>query len=259
MTDNQHDESKLERIIRKIKRCLALSKSSNENEAAIAMRQAQALMREHRLSEADVQMSDVGEVESSHSRPTRRPLWDQHLSSMVAKVFGCKSLRYQHWCEVKQRRVERATFVGVTPTQHIALYAYESLLIKVTIARKEYAASVRSGRCRSAYSAETAGDHFAVAWVGEVYNKLQALVPRGKSDPLMDQSRSSRDLIAVEVRDQALVADYLAGKKVGKARKRAEVELDLDAQIAGMLAGRKAELHAGLATGAQGTLQIASA
>lgn len=33
MTGQQYDETKLERIIRKIKRCLALSKSSNENEA----------------------------------------------------------------------------------------------------------------------------------------------------------------------------------------------------------------------------------
>nr|WP_311138699.1 DUF2786 domain-containing protein [Pseudomonas amygdali] len=32
-----------------MKHCLALSQSSNENEAATAMRQAQALMREYHL------------------------------------------------------------------------------------------------------------------------------------------------------------------------------------------------------------------
>ena len=63
MAHQQHDESKLERVIRKIKRCLALSKSSNENEAATAMRQAQALMREYRLTEMEVHLSDVGVVE----------------------------------------------------------------------------------------------------------------------------------------------------------------------------------------------------
>ncbi|WP_404821336.1 DUF2786 domain-containing protein [Pseudomonas huaxiensis] len=47
MTEQQRGESKLERFIRKIKRCLALSKSSNENEVAAAMRQAQTLMREY--------------------------------------------------------------------------------------------------------------------------------------------------------------------------------------------------------------------
>ena len=70
MTEQQHDESKLERVIRKIKRCLALSKSSNENEAATAMRQAQALMREYRLTELDVRLSDVDEVQSEKSGRT---------------------------------------------------------------------------------------------------------------------------------------------------------------------------------------------
>lgn len=39
------DGSERERVIRKIKRCLALGESSNPNEAEMAMRQAQALMR----------------------------------------------------------------------------------------------------------------------------------------------------------------------------------------------------------------------
>ena len=58
MPDKKIDDAKLERVIRKIKRCLALSASSNETEAATAMRQAQALMREYRLTELDVQLSD---------------------------------------------------------------------------------------------------------------------------------------------------------------------------------------------------------
>lgn len=73
MTEQQHDESKLERVIRKIQRCLALSKSSNENEAATAMHQAQTLMREYRLTELDVRLSDVDEVQSEKSRANRRP------------------------------------------------------------------------------------------------------------------------------------------------------------------------------------------
>ncbi len=83
MSEQQHDESKLERIIRQIKRCLALSKSSNETEAATAMRQAQALMREYRLTEIDVRLSDVGEVESDSSRAKRRPTWARDLGSIV--------------------------------------------------------------------------------------------------------------------------------------------------------------------------------
>lgn len=152
MTEQQHDESKLERVIRKIKRCLALSKSSNENEAATAMRQAQALMREYRLTELDVRLSDVDEVQSEKSRANRRPTWDRHLSGIVARVFGCRPLSYKHWCESSGRMVERALFVGVMPAPQIAMYAYETLLTKLTQARRDYVASVRSGKRRSAYS-----------------------------------------------------------------------------------------------------------
>ena len=45
MSAHQIDEKKLERVIRKIKHCMALAQSANENEAATALRQAQALMR----------------------------------------------------------------------------------------------------------------------------------------------------------------------------------------------------------------------
>lgn len=250
MSDNQIDPKKLERAIRKIKHCLALSQSSNENEAATAMRQAQALMREYQLTETDVKLSDVGEVESSMSRAERRPLWDQHLSAVVASVFNVKSLRYKHWCNIKNRRVERAIFVGVSLAQHIALYAYETLLARLTLARKEYVAGVRSGRYRSGYSASTAGDHFAIAWVGQVHSKLQELVPRGEEDAALPQA-VGQVVVAVEAQHQTLIQAYLADQKVGKARKARECELDLDAQIAGMLAGRKVDLHAGLASGAE--------
>ncbi len=250
MHNTKPDESKLERVIRKIKRCLALSQSANEHEAATAMRQAQALMREHRLSENDVRASDVGEVKSSMAKVTRRPAWDQQLSAVVAATFNCQALRYTHWCKSKGRRVERAKFVGVMPAHHIALYAYEALLVKLTKARSDYVSGVRAGRYRSAYSPETAGNHFALAWVGAVRSKLRELVPKGV-DEASSASTTGTDLVLAEAQDKALIAHYLSSQAVGKARKSAPLELDLNAQIAGMLAGSRVELHAGLATGAQ--------
>ncbi len=259
MTEQNADQKKLERAIRKIKHCLALSQSSNENEAATALRQAQALMREYRITELDVKLSDVGEIESSQSRATRRPSWDRDLGAVVADIFGCKALSLRSWCKIKNRPVERAIFVGVTPAQHIALYAYETLLAKLTLARRDYVARVRSGKSRSDYSPETAGNHFAVAWVGQVYGKLKRLVPQGEEDAQIQHAPSGRGLMSVETQSKALIDQYLSSQEIGKPRKRPESELDLDAQIAGMLAGMKVELHAGLATGSVGAPQISQA
>jgi hypothetical protein len=210
------------------------------------------MMREYRLTEMDVKLSDVGEVESSMSRATRRPVWDRTLSAAVAKAFACKTLRHTHWCKIKGRRVERAAFVGVAPAQHIALYAYETLLVKLTQARKEYVASVRAGRFRSDNSPETAGDHFAVAWASEVWRKLEELVPKGETDQALPLHSNGTDLVAVAAQDKALIEHYLSDKQIGKARKQSPLELDLNAQIAGMLAGQKVDLHVGIARAGEG-------
>jgi hypothetical protein len=258
MSAQQIDEKKLERAIRKIKHCLALAQSANENEAATALRQAQAMMREYRLTEMDVKLSDVGEVESSMYRATRRPVWDRTLSAAVAKAFGCKTLRHTHWCKIKERRVERAVFVGVAPAHHIALYAYETLLAKLTQARKEYVAGVRAGRFRSNYSPDTAGDHFAVAWASEVWRKLEELVPKGETDEALPLHSNCTDLVAVAAQDKALIEHYLSDKQIGKARKQNPLELDLNAQIAGMLAGQNVDLHAGLARAGDDLLSLSA-
>ena len=46
----------------KIKKCLARAKSANEHEAAQALKQAQALMREFEVTEQDVEWSQVNEA-----------------------------------------------------------------------------------------------------------------------------------------------------------------------------------------------------
>ncbi|WP_323150744.1 DUF2786 domain-containing protein [Pseudomonas glycinae] len=254
MSAQQIDEKKLERVIRKIKHCLALAQSANENEAATALRQAQALMREYRLTEMDVKLSDVGEVESQFTRAERLPVWERSLAGAVASVFGCTSLYARQYCKEKDRIIARTSFVGVTPAQHIALYAFEALLTKLKFARKQYVAAVRAGVHRSSYSAETAGDHFGMAWVNEVYGKLIALVPKGEDDT--PPASDGRDIIVVEAQDKALITEYLSNKGVGKARKAREVDIDLNAQIAGMLAGRRVDLHAGIARGGDDTLAL---
>ena len=127
MSAHQIDEKNLERVIRKIKHCMALAQSANENEAATALWQAQALMREHRLTDMDVKLSNVGEVESALFRAKRRPAWDQQLSIAVAEAFSCTTLRRRRWSGSEDKIIECATFVGISPAQNIALYAYEAL------------------------------------------------------------------------------------------------------------------------------------
>lgn len=202
-------------------------------------------------------MSDVGEVESALFRAKRRPAWDQQLSIAVADAFSCTTLRRRQWSSSKGQVVECATFVGVSPAQNIALYAYEALQTKLTQARKTYCSGVRSGLHRSQYSAEIAGDHFALAWVWEVQSKLKALAHQGDDNPL-EHPATSQGLIAIQEHDKAMISEYLATQDIRQSRKSKGIELDVNAQIAGMLAGSKVDLHAGIARGDNNTLRLSA-
>jgi len=64
--------SKQNKIIHKIRKCLALSKSANEHESAIALRQAQKLMLEHGISDNEIQAHEANErnIRASASKKT---------------------------------------------------------------------------------------------------------------------------------------------------------------------------------------------
>ena len=67
---------------------------------------------------------------------------------------------------------------------------------------------------------------------------------------------TGHDLVSIQAQDKALISEYLATQEIGKSRKGKAVELDLNAQIAGMLAGSKVELHAGIARGGDDILAL---
>ncbi len=78
-----------EEAILKIKKCLALAKSANENEAAIALRQAQALMREFQI---DPDLLDIVEA-SCESKATKVPqAWESSLVMTIARAMQCKPI-----------------------------------------------------------------------------------------------------------------------------------------------------------------------
>src|SRR4051812_44483708 len=81
--------------MRKIRKCLDLAndKRGDQNLAATALRQAQALMREHGITEDHVKMSGVSETPvKSKVGITRPPAWETLLLEIVCKAFGCASL-----------------------------------------------------------------------------------------------------------------------------------------------------------------------
>jgi hypothetical protein len=155
----------LEDALKKIKKCLALSRSANEHEAAAALRQAQALMREHGLREQDVSLADVTEVRVK-ACSTAANAWELRLVGVIADAFGCETfgqlegrfndagnyVRTRHW-----------VFVGMQAAPSVAGYACEVLLRQCAKSRLAHIAK-QPKNCKP-ITKTARGDAFAMGWV----------------------------------------------------------------------------------------------
>jgi hypothetical protein len=133
--------------------------ASNEHEAAAALRQAHKLMREHGISECDVELADVVEASVSARTAHNPPIWNCRLAAVISDAFGCERFLQPH-------RGSRWgwTFVGVGSAPEIATYAFVTLFRQVDRARKDY---YRRSRARRTNRIRRA-DLFAEGWVRAV-------------------------------------------------------------------------------------------
>ena len=121
----------------KIKKCLALSHSTNEYEAAQAFKHAHVLMQQYNLGTTDIELADVGE---QNIRTTKTlPQWHWDLSLVCARAFDCR-----RW---KQDRDTGSFFIfcGLNGKQELAAYAYEVLLRQIKSARRSYIKETLNG------------------------------------------------------------------------------------------------------------------
>lgn len=231
-----------ERVIRKIKRCLALGQSSNPNEAETALRQAQAMMDKYRLSEVDVALSEVGET-TVNAGTTRMADWHRGLASVSAKAFRCRV--------ILRRRVGTEvglTFVGVMPAAELAAYAYDSLYAQLMLAKERYRKE-RPGSGRAAVN------DFCMAWVLAVNEKIKAF-----SQANATEVGTENALIVIQQKESQAI-DLWIKHSLGKVRasKIKGRAMDQHAAAMGDAAGSKARLNTAMHGRKDGPLARAAA
>lgn len=211
-----------EEELEKIKKCLALSKSANENEAAQALKHAQALMREHAISDDDVALADICRHYCDDKTARQMPCWQSMLAGIVKQAFGCEWYLGGAW------NYPRVVFYGVGNKPELASYAYSVLLRQLKIARREYIATVLK-KVRLSKNKTYRADQFCEGWITAAYTKV--------------------DKFAIGEREQALLQKF--GEKLGletsKTREvtpssNAKTAADLD-RFLGNQQGRQVQLH----------------
>lgn len=213
--------------LKKIKKCLALTRSANEHEAAAALRQAQKLMTEYGLDEQDVRLANVREVRIK-ARSSAANQWEVSLVHIVAKAFGCELFRHRSWSSdgsIKNHWV----FVGMDAAAEIGGYACDVLLTQCWAARRAHIVK-QPKNCKS-MTKTARGDAFAKGWVWGVEEKVKAFAQPAKSADLLlaYMERTHGSMQESKVQDKS------------KLRKLSDGHL-----MAGLQSGRNAELNRGL-------------
>ena len=166
------------KIFDKIKKCLALSASSNEHEAEAALRQARALMEKHSIDHADMLAYEACE-ESVRSGASRKPAgWESRLAAKIADAFDCRlifvaGLKNGEW-----------TFIGVDAAPEVAGYAFAVLLRQCKRARTAHIDTFLR-RCKTATKTRRA-DLFCEGWVNFATGKLAAFIGDERAENAID-------------------------------------------------------------------------
>lgn len=125
-----------EDALRRIKKCMALSKSANDNEASVALRQAQSLMRTYDVTELDVAAADIAAEGVKSLTATRNSAgWEMRLARLLSKAFGLEHY-LQRGAFYAPRGGERililAEWVYIGPSARVAMACYTHQVLGLT-------------------------------------------------------------------------------------------------------------------------------
>lgn len=113
------------KVLRRLKKIMALSKSSNEGEAAAALHQAHRLMAAHGLTNQDVADSEVNAATSTLQSVFLTD-WESALVDVVCSALQVKALVHRFVGKGTKSKA-LIEFIGCGPRAEIAGYAFETL------------------------------------------------------------------------------------------------------------------------------------
>lgn len=219
--------NELERIIDKVKKCMALSKSDNPNEAAAALRQAQALMRKYSIDEAGLVASEVvsADIDCLSGNGARPPAWESMLVMLVGTAFGCQGM-FVPGAKLNGRRAGGVyRYLGIAAQATMAAHTATVLLRLLRSSRLLHAKQLRDeakaeGWKPTKAEERSAADAFCLGWLTAVREQVVAFanppeIKQAIQRKLLEHT-GGRTATTVSVRinrfDQSSVAD---GGKAG--------------------------------------------
>ena len=206
-------------VLEKIKKCLALSKSANEHEAAQAMKQAQVLMKKYEVDAVDVALSEVSEKGGDRQMAFKLAMWQWEVAKMVADIFGCESYK----------RGKTMMFYGLGNRAEIAAYTFDVVYRQISVARREF---LKACQARKPANRTYLADQFCEGWLAGAWNKV-------KKFEMSDEEKTVMD-VYTEKEHKGMP---IAATRDAKSSKLEGTSVALEALMLGNEAGKKVQLH----------------
>jgi len=202
--ENLSDKQK--EIIEQVQKLLALSKSSNEHEAALALARAEALLEKYRLDMTQIEMmgggkEDIIEDQDPLFDSENLAPWETRLAHGIAYIYGCTTIRLNNKLIRIIGRSSDIMFVRYLVTYiTLELFRFSAALYKK---RKDYknayflgAVDVIIQRLKEAQAAtqENYTNKFAVVTVNNRYNEASAALDKFYPNATASTHKSAKPL-----------------------------------------------------------------
>ena len=219
------------KVFDKIKKCLALSKSANEYEAAQALRQAQALMEKYEVNAVDIALSEVSEQKVDRKMAFKLANWQWRVANMIADVFGCQS--YQ--------RGKTMMFYGIGNRAEISAYAFDVVYRQISADRRKF---LKTCRARKPAHRTYLADQFCDGWIMGAWEKVRKFEMSDEEKAIMDGYKKKEHPDMTEARTRDAKSSILQGST-----------MEYEALAQGMESGKQVQLHHAM-NGTDGVKQI---
>lgn len=208
-------------LMDRIRKLLALARSSNPHEAAEALRRAQELMAAHAIDEDDLALSGIGQFTSNAGYPRSinpaRYVWV--LADTISRIFGARYV----WAP----EIYRFKFYGRVERAEPAAYACAVLWRQLHRARLEYMRQQNRRLKRTTRVARA--DRYAEGWLYSALHKCQVL------------TLPAEELQLVSCWHDQNIAEKLQSATIRISAKMPDTN---NALVAGIHDGKRARLHA---------------
>lgn len=210
----------LDNVIRRIQKCLALGKSSNEHEAAAAMRQAQKLMEAYNILPEHVGMLVIELHPAKSTACTKPPRWEQWLATTIGRCFGCKVLHQRGWFDSVNNRngdLGKYIFIGPKAQAMTAAWTMDMLRNRVVAGRLGY---LKDKAYPKLAAKMAAGNTYCEGFVSALSRKVEDFAGNDEATTkaIEDQvsQHSSGGSPKTTQRQKGSWADYDAGRAQGE-------------------------------------------